>query len=260
MTTFHDLHKGPEVLILANCWDGATARIVASLGAKAMATSSAAVAWAHGYPEGDVLPIELYIQTLRAIKRVTDLPLSADAEGGYSDDPDKVVRAIDALVDAGAVGINIEDGGSPPALLATKIAAIKRAHPNLFVNARTDVYLRQLAPVADAVRETLERAKRYTDAGADGIFVPGPTDATTIRALASAISLPLNVLARAGLPAAPQLAELGVRRLSAGSGLMQWSWGHVSALAKTFLNDGRSEPLADGATMYGTINPLFSQR
>jgi len=260
MTTFADLHNGPELLILANCWDGATARLVASHGAKAMATSSAAVAWAHGYPDGDVLPLELYIQTLRAIKRVTDLPLSADAEGGYSDDPAKVVATIGALVDAGAVGINIEDGGSPPALLATKIAAIKRAHPDLFVNARTDVYLRGLVPVEQGVRETLERAKRYTDAGADGIFVPGPNDPETIRALTSGISLPVNVLARKGLPAARQLVQLGVRRLSAGSGLAQWSWGHVGALAKAFLSDGQSDPLADGAVPYGAINPLFSQR
>ncbi len=258
MTTFRELHRGPELLILANCWDGASARLIASQGAKAMATSSAAVAWTHGYPDGDVLPIELYVQTIRAIKRVTDLPLSADGEGGYSDDPEKVIRAIDALVAAGAVGINIEDGAAPPELLAKKVAAIKRVHPELFVNARTDVYLRGLVPPADGVRETLARAARYTDAGADGIFVPGPTDPDTIRALTSGISLPVNLLARAGLPAAAQLVALGVRRLSAGSGLMQWSWGHVGAVARAFLADGRSEPLADGAIGYAVINPLFA--
>ena len=258
--TFRDLHHGSELLILANCWDGATARMIAGHGAKALATSSAAVAWAHGYPDGDVLPIELYVSTLRAIRRASDLPISADAEGGYSDDPAQVVRAIDALVAAGAVGINIEDGAAPPELLANKIAAIKRAHPGLFVNARTDVYLRGLVPPADGVRETLSRAARYTDAGADGIFVPGPTDPATIRALTSGISLPVNLLARPGLPAASQLFELGVRRLSAGSGLMQWSWGHVGAVARAFLAEGRSDPLADGAVGYAAINPQFSPR
>jgi len=260
MTTFRQLHAGPDVLILANCWDGATARMIASLGAKAMATTSAAVAWAHGYPDGDALPLELYVQTVRAIRRVIDVPLSVDAEGGYSDDPAVVASTIGALVEAGALGINIEDGGSPPELLAAKITRIKRAHPDLFVNARTDVYLRDLVPAPDRVRETLERAARYADAGADGIFVPGPIDPETIGALTSGISLPVNLLARPGLPGAKQLAELGVRRLSAGSGLAQWSWGHVGALARAFLSDGRSDPLADGAVAYGTINPLFSAR
>jgi 2-methylisocitrate lyase-like PEP mutase family enzyme len=260
-TTFRQLHGGPDVLLLANCWDGITARMIASLGAKAMATTSAAVAWANGYPDGDALPLELHVQTIRAIRRVIgELPLSVDAEGGYSDDPAAVATTIGALVEAGAVGINIEDGGSPPELLAAKISRIKRAHPDLFINARCDVYLRGLVPAADRVRETLERAARYADAGADGIFVPGPTDPETIRALTAGISRPVNLLARPGLPGAKQLAELGVRRLSAGSGLAQWSWGHVGALARAFLSDGRSDPLADGAVAYGTINPLFSAR
>ena len=258
--TFKQLHAGPDVLVLANCWDGATAKMIASLGAKAMATTSAAVAWAHGYPDGDVLPLELYVQTIRAIRRVIDVPLSVDAEGGYSDDPGKVATTIGSLVEAGAVGINIEDGGSPPELLAAKIRGIKRAHPDLFVNARTDVYLRGLVPEPDRVRETIERAARYSDAGADGIFVPGPVDPDTIRALTAGISRPVNLLARPGLPAAKQLAELGVRRLSAGSGLAQWAWGHIGSLARAFLGDGRSDPLADGAVPYGTINPLFSAR
>jgi 2-methylisocitrate lyase-like PEP mutase family enzyme len=258
MTTFRDLHAGPELLILANCWDAATARLIAGLGARAMATTSAAIAWAHGYPDGDALPLPLYLQTIRAIRRVTDLPLSVDAEGGYADDLEAVAHTIGALVDAGAVGINLEDGGSSPDLLAKKIARIKRDHADLFVNARTDVYLRSLVPPAERVRESIARAAIYRDAGADGIFVPGATDPTEIRALATGIALPLNLLARPGLPDATALAALGVRRLSAGSGLAQWSWGHVGALAKAFITDGRSEPLTDGAVPYATINPQFT--
>lgn len=256
-TTFKDLHRGPDVLVLANCWDGASARMIASLGAKAMATSSAAVAWAHGYPDGDLLPIELYIQTIRAIKRATDLPITADAEGGYSDDPVRAAKAVGALVAAGAVGINIEDGAGSPDLLVKKIEMIKDAHPDLFINARTDVYLRALKQGDAAVTETIERAERYAGAGADGIFVPGPADEATIKALCAAIKLPVNILARPGLPAAAKLKELGVRRLSSGSGLMQWAWGNIGEIAKQFLADGSSEPMSKGATPYGTINPLF---
>jgi 2-methylisocitrate lyase-like PEP mutase family enzyme len=258
MTTFRDLHAGSELLILANCWDAATAKLIAGLGARAMATTSAAIAWAHGYPDGDALPLLHYVQTIRAIRRATDLPLSVDAEGGYADDLDAVARTIGALVDAGAVGINIEDGGGSPELLAQKIARIKRDHADLFINARTDVYLRGLAAPADRVRESIARAARYRDAGADGIFVPGATDPAEIRALATGIALPLNLLARPGLPDATALAALGVRRLSAGSGLAQWAWGHVGALAEAFLKDGRSEPLAEGAVPYGVINPQFT--
>jgi len=256
-TTFKDLHRGPDVLVLANCWDGASARLIASLGAKAMATTSAAVAWAHGYPDGDFLPIELYVQTIRAIKRATDLPLTADAEGGYSDDPAKAVKAVGALVAAGAVGINLEDGGSPPELLVKKIAMIKDAYPDLFVNARTDVYLRALATGDAAIKESIARATLYTNAGADGIFVPGPADEATIKALCAGIERPVNILARPGLPAAAKLKELGVRRLSSGSGLMQWAWGHIGQLAKQFLADGASDAMGQGSVPYGTINGLF---
>src|SRR5262249_2800590 len=154
-------------------WDAGSARLVESLGARAIATTSAGVAWAHGYPDGDALPIARLLETVRAIARVVRVPLSVDVEGGYADDPSEHIAA---LVGAGAVGINIEDGAAPPELLAKKIAQAKSAAArrgvDLFVNARTDVYLRGLVPEAERVRETLARAARYRDAGADGIFVP----------------------------------------------------------------------------------------
>ena len=169
-------------------------------------------------------------------------------------------RKIAALVDAGAAGINLEDGRSPPALLATKIERIKaRLGAAVFVNARTDVYLRSLVPHPDRVTETVARAARYRAAGADGIFVPGLSAADDIRAIASQVGLPLNVLAVPGLPALPQLAALGVRRLSAGSALAQSGWARTTSLARAFLADGASEPLSDQATPYGEINAMFTR-
>ena len=251
LSTFRSLHD--DLLVLANCWDAGTARLTARLGARAVATSSAAVAWSHGYPDGDQLPRELLLATTRSIARIIDVPLSVDCEGGYSDDPAELVAAV---VDAGAVGINLEDGRGSPELLARKIAGVK-ARTEVFVNARTDVYLKALVPPEARVAETIARAAMYRDAGADGIFVPGVLDADEIRTLAAEIRLPLNVLARPGLPAAAELRALGVRRLSAGSDLAQMQWARMTKLVRDFLADGRSEPLCEVAMPWAEINAQF---
>ena len=261
--TFRRLHGGPDLLILANCWDAMSARLVLAAGARALATSSAAVAWAHGYPDGDALPREALLATVRAIARVATVPLSIDAEGGYASDPDRVAELVLAIADAGAVGINLEDGRASPELLVAKIARIKdacaRRGVDVFVNARIDVYLQALVPEAARVEETIARARRDADAGADGVFVPGVTAAAELRALAAEIPRPLNVLARPALPAAAELAALGVRRLSWGSCLASHLWTRASALARAFLADGASEPVYAEATPGATINALFDR-
>ncbi len=260
---FHRLHQD-GLLILANAWDAGSARLIESLGAPAIATTSAAVAWSHGYPDGDALPIKVLAATVAEITRVIRVPLSVDFEGGYSSDPAVVGENVALLIDAGAVGINLEDGSGSPDLLCAKIEQVKRTAArlgvNLFVNARTDPYLRNLVPAERRLKETLARAARYRAAGADGIFVPGVVDAPTITALVSAVKLPLNVLARAGLPSAPELAKLGVRRLCAGSGIASAADGRTAALASAFLRDGVSATLAEGAMPYAEINALLGPR
>lgn len=262
--TFHRLHEGPDPLLLPNAWDAGSARLIESLGAKAVATTSAGVAWTHGYPDGNVLPVRMLISTVVAITRAIRVPLTVDVEGGYSDEPSTVEETIARVVEAGAVGINIEDGSNAPDLLCLKIERAKRAGNHfgidLFVNARTDVYLHGLAPEDQRVKETLARAKLYREAGASGIFVPGLRDAEEIRAVAADAGLPLNVMAWPGLPAAAELAGLGVRRLSAGSGISQALWGKAATLATNFLKSGKSEPLGEGAMPYPAINALFAQR
>jgi 2-methylisocitrate lyase-like PEP mutase family enzyme len=172
-----------------------------------------------------------------------------------------VADTVAAVVGAGAVGINLEDGSSPPDLLCAKIAEIKRAlGDGVFVNARTDVYLRSLAPPEARVAETLARAERYLSAGADGLFVPGVVDREEIRAIAAKAALPLNVLVRTGLPRAAELITLGVRRLSAGSDLAEAALGRVRSLAAAFLKDGASEPLSEGALPYPEIQSLLGER
>ena len=258
---FRRLHE-EGLLVLPNAWDAGTARLVESAGAKAIATTSAAVAWSHGYADGDRLPVPLLVETVRAIARVVRVPVSADVEGGYSADPAAVGDAVGAVAEAGAVGINLEDGAGDPALLCEKIgrakAAAARVGVDLFVNARTDVYLRGLAPEGRRVEETLARARRYREAGADGLFVPGVAEAGAIRELAAGAGLPLNVLAWPGLPGAAELERLGVRRLSAGSGIASAAYGQIAALAGEFLRTGALGALADGAMGYADVNALMS--
>lgn len=258
--TFRQLHA-EGMLLLANAWDAGSARLIESLGARAVATTSAGVAWAHGYPDSCVLPVPLLLSTVTDITRVVRIPLTVDIEDGYSSDPIAVGETVVQLAAMGVAGINLEDGTGAPDLLCAKIEHIKRACArnglDVFVNARTDVYLRGLVPAGERVDETLLRAARYGEAGADGIFVPGLREHANIRAIASGVSLPLNVLALPGVPSAFELAALGVRRLSAGSGLAESAYARTATLATAFLHDGNSEPLAAEAMDYGAINALM---
>ncbi|SFG11252.1 2-Methylisocitrate lyase, PEP mutase family [Duganella sp. CF458] len=258
-TRFHALHQ-EGILLLANCWDGGTARIAALAGAQALATSSAAVAWGHGYADGSQLPTALLLETVRDIIRASALPLTVDIEDGYASDPEAVGQFVGQLVQAGVVGINIEDGGSPPELLARKIraarTAAKAAGIDLYINARCDVYLRGLAEPGARVAETLRRAAVYQEAGASGLFAPGATDEGDIAALAKGTTMPLNLLARPNLPAPARLAALGVRRLSAGSAPAEVMMGRLKAYMERFHQTGAID---DEQTFhYGPLNQLMS--
>ena len=261
--TFAKLHQGPDLLVLPNAWDAGSARIIEHAGAKAIATSSAAVAWAHGFPDGEALAPELLLATVRAIVRAVSIPVTADIEAAYASDAAAAGAFAARVIDAGAVGVNIEDGNAPPDLLRTKIEALREAGAkkdvDLWINARVDVYLRRLAEGDAAFTESVARAKRYADAGASSIFIPGVADKALIGNLVRNISLPLNVLAWPGLPDAATLKSLGVRRLSAGSGLAKAALSHMHALTSEFLATGRSELFAGGPLAQVNINTLMKK-
>ena len=261
---FRRLHAPGEFLILANAWDAGSARIIESCGAPAIATSSAAVAWAIGYPDGDALPAYLLTRTIEAITRAIDVPLSVDSEGGYSTDPAKVGEHLFAFADAGAVGINLEDGKGSPDLLCAKIEAAKRAGEragvDLFVNARVDVLLKKLVPRENAIEEAIARAARYRDAGCDGIFLPMLADPAEIQTVVQAIDpLPLNVMAVPGLPSATDLRRFGVRRLSAGAAIARAAISLTRQLATGFLADGVSDAFYSHITDKTDMNALFAR-
>jgi 2-methylisocitrate lyase-like PEP mutase family enzyme len=260
--SFHALHRGPDLLVLANAWDAGSARLMESLGARAIATTSAGVAWSHGYPDGDSLPSALAIQTASEIVKAVRVPVSIDFESGYSDEPESVANLVGALLDAGVVAINIEDGSASPDQLCRKLEAIRRASSargvDVFINARTDVYLRALAPPSERVTEASRRGTRYRDAGASGLFVPGIVEQAEIAAIARAVPLPLNVMAVAGLAPRTELAKAGVRRLSAGSAIAQAVWGRARSLATEFLRDGSGLATVEETMNYGALNGLVA--
>lgn len=260
--TFRRLHAGPDLLILPNGWDAGSCRVIETLGAKAVATSSAAVCWSHGYADGHHLPVDFLITTVREITRAISIPLTCDFEGGYADDPATVGDNVAKVIDAGAVGINIEDGGGAPDLLAAKIDAVRkaadRAGAPLFINARTDVYLRGLAEGEAAVAEVLRRAALYRNAGADGLFAPGVIAPGEIAAIAAGCGLPLNVMAKPGLPDGAALQALGARRISSATGLGRAALAALNVATTHFLATGDSDALAAMDTVGLNYNTLFS--
>ncbi|MER5202499.1 isocitrate lyase/phosphoenolpyruvate mutase family protein [Streptomyces sp. NPDC002825] len=257
---FRSLHTSAHPLALANAWDVASARVVEDAGAPAIATTSAGIAWSLGCPDGENLSSDRVVDLIARIVAAVDVPVTADIEGGYGQDAAGVAETVARVLDAGAVGINIEDGTRPPADLRARLtaarAAADRAGVALFLNARTDTYLFGLGDPATRLKDTLERARGYVDAGADGIFVPGMTDPATIKELASGISVPLNVLAGPGATDVATLGGLGVARVSLGSGVAQTAYAATRRAAQQLYGTGDYDPLAD-AIPFPELDGLF---
>ena len=227
---FRTLHFDPAPLVLFNVWDPGSARAVAGANAMALATGSWSVAAAHGYADGERVPLEMVLDNARRIVGATELPVSLDIESGYGLTPEEVAGTVASVVSAGVVGCNLEDSfpadGTmrPLAMQIERIAAARQAADSafrgFFINARTDVYF-QTVPAArddDLKAQLIERALAYADAGADGIFVPGLTDVETLARICSALPLPVNVMVGKGMPSLDQLAAAGVARISHGPG------------------------------------------
>lgn len=259
--TFRALHANGTLLRLPNAWDAASARLFESLGATAIATTSAGVAWSQGYADGYAMPVDVVVAFAKNLVRVLQVPLSVDMEDGYSDDPAQVADLAARLAGAGVAGINLEDGRKPPELLARKVQAIRerlaRDGLDLFVNARTDIVLSRLVDEGRFAEEAIARGRLYRSAGVDGLFVPGLTNPAQIQAVVAGVDLPLNLMAWGGLANAAELQALGVKRLSAGSGIPQALWGQAAALATDFLQAGDSSKL-QGQIPYAEMQKLFS--
>ena len=224
--TFHGLHMKGDPLILFNAWDVATAKAIAKT-APAVATSSGAVVSALGYADGEDVPLDLVIGLVSRMTAAVSVPVSIDLEAGYGDTPDDAAQSASKVLEAGAIGINIEDGLSggrrqlvSPERHAAKIKAVRdtarQLGINLFINARTDPFLLKFGSPDQCLNETARRAKIYADAGADGIFVPGLTDLALIEKFVQLTPLPVNIMVTQGVPVIADLARVGVRRVSLG--------------------------------------------
>jgi 2-methylisocitrate lyase-like PEP mutase family enzyme len=259
------LHVPGRPLLLANAWDVASARIVAAAGAAAIATTSAGVAWSLGYADGDRLDRDTALDVVRRIVAAVAPPVTADIEGGYSDSTEGVAETIRAVVETGAAGVNFEDCryDEPAALLsveeqAERIAAVREAAGDaLFVNLRTDVYLRGIGDPAGRLDETLTRAAAYLKAGADGIFVPGVTDLSVVRELVQGIDAPVNILVGPGAPPVADLAAAGVARISTGSSIAAASYGLLDRAARDLFGPGIHDSTQTHLD-YGRLNTLLS--
>ncbi|HTO41744.1 MAG TPA: isocitrate lyase/phosphoenolpyruvate mutase family protein [Rhizomicrobium sp.] len=261
---FGKLHGPGKCLVLPNAWDAASARLVEDCGASAIATSSAALSWAHGFADGENIPPATQLAAVREIARVIELPLSVDAEAGLDAAPETVADFVVKLIEAGTSGINLEDGRNPPDLLAAKIRAIRRTAQrkglSVFINARADTYLRKLAAPEALLEETIRRGQTYEAAGADGFFVPGLVDDAQIRAIAAAVHLPLNVLTAPGLAPIATLKSAGVRRVSAGSGPARAAFGVLKAVAHQMLDEGRFDAMFKAADDLPNLNTLLQRQ
>lgn len=261
-TLFTSLHSATSPLVIPNAWDAASAALFAHEGATAIATSSAALAWSLGYADGGQLPRGELLAAITRIQRVIHIPLTVDLEDGYSDAPQAVAGLVGEIAALGVAGINLEDGAQAPGVLADKIAACRRllGKRPLFINARTDVYLRGLAKGDAAIAMTLERAKLYQTAGADGLFVPGMASVEDTTRIAGETALPLNLMLLPNMPAIADLFAAGARRFTAGPATFQTAYGHARGLAQALLADHNISGLFVNSVGYDAMNALFAKR
>ena len=242
---FAALHD--ELLVIPNAWDAISARILAEAGFPAIATTSSGVAAALGYPDGEGAPLDEVVAATGRIARAVAVPVTADIESGFGATPSDVGETIRRILNAGAVGVNLEDVIYPDGRLFELDEAAKRVHAArraadaegvpLYLNARTDVFLLRIGEPSGRSAEALRRAHAFLDAGASGIFIPGVVDAPTVGALASQIPAPLNILAMPGIPSRADLRALGVRRVSLGSSLMRAVSARIREIAVDVRND-----------------------
>lgn len=265
---FASLHRGSRILILANAWDAASARIFEAAGCLAIATTSAGVAFSLGRRDGEQLSRDEMLGVVRRITGSVSIPVSADMEAGYGEAPEAVAGTVRAVLAAGAVGMNLEDrspgesnGLFDVSLQLEKIKAVREAAATAGVafvlNARTDVFLHGVGEPASRLDHAIRRANAYREAGADCLFVPGVVDRETIATLAREIQGPLNILGMAGAPPAAELEKLGVARISVGSGPMRATMALTRRIARELLDSGTYTAITKNTIPGMEMNQLF---
>lgn len=244
---FINLHQQNEPLIIGNSWNARSAMTFEKLGFKALATSSAAVAEALGYRDGEEIPFDEYLFIVKRIKASTRLPLSVDMETGFGKTAEEVVANLQRLHEAGVVGINIEDSSiqngtrklHDAAWFAKKLSditsALKAKNIRIFINTRIDTFILRMP---DARDESIRRIDIYQQTGADGIFLPCITDIDDIKAVVAATQLPINVMCMPNLPDFKTLRSVGVKRISLADFPYGYAYGELETATQKVLADG----------------------
>ena len=264
---FRALHGGPRTLLLPNVWDVASARVIQQAGLPALATTSAGVAFSVGYPDGEKIQRDEMLKMVARIASAVTVPVTADVEAGYGPKPEDAALTAEGVIEAGAVGMNLEDGTENPdhpladlSLQLEKIAAVretaKRFGVPLVLNARTDVYLLSVGAAESRYDETVKRLSAFRDAGADCVFAPGVKDAATIARLVSDLRCPLNILAGPGSLSVGELEQLGVARVSLGSGPMRATLGLIRRMVEELKSTGTYKSI-EGAPSHAEVNRLM---
>ena len=257
---FRDMHRGPPLLMLPNAWDAISARIFTMAGFAAIATTSGGVSWAIGYADGEAAPWPEVVAATARIVRVVTVPVTADIEAGFGDSPQAVGNSVAEIIRAGAVGVNLEDGtpkGSAPirtiADAAQRIAAAREAARTagvpIVINARTDLYLRNIGDPATRFEQAVERGKAYLAAGADCFYPISLRDTATIGRLVKALGAPININVRAGSPSVAELEALGVARASTASAAALMAASTIRQIAEELKASGR----------FDVLNPAMAQ-
>lgn len=265
---FRNLHHG-SILILPNAWDAASAKMFERAGFDAIATTSAGVASSYGYPDGEMLSRAEMLEVIQRIAKSVAVPVTADMEAGFGETPEEMAETARLVLEAGAVGLNLEDGTinkSYPlediALQVEKIKAMREAAQSfgvpLVINARTDVYEKTDKRDKAALAQAIQRGNAYREAGADCIFVISVDDKQTIAELVREIDAPINVLARHGSPTIAELKELGVARVSFGSIPMRATMSLVGRIADELKQQG-TYSFAQDILTYGEVNRYFEK-
>jgi 2-methylisocitrate lyase-like PEP mutase family enzyme len=272
---FRLLHQGPGVLVLPTVWDTGSAALVGGIpGVRALGTTSAGIAAAHGLPDGEQLPLDVLLAAVVRITSVAGVPVTVDLESGYGRSPVDVADSVASLIEVGAVGVTLEDGlttapdrlrpiGAHEKRIAAARTAGRQMGVPIVVNGRTDVYLRGIGAEHERLDEAVERLRRYHEAGADCLFLPGfpppGLDRDGQRLLIADLArrldgVPLNLLAAPDGLAVADLGALGVRRLSFGSALYRLGMAAVLESTACLLTTGRQDAL-DGANAlsYGQL-------
>lgn len=257
--------------MIGSVWDIPSAVIFEQAGFSALGTSSAGIAYIEGLPDGEQIGRARMLTAVERIVARVNVPVSADMESGFGQTPDELAETVSALLETGAVGINIEDapGGvlGADTLLDLDVqvekiramrAAAQQAGIDLFINARTDSYWLSLGDETQRLHETLKRARAYLAAGADGIFVPGAITRPVISALTAGISGPLNILAMPQCPTVSELATLGVRRVSQGSGPVRAALALTRRIAEELQQSGSYQQYQTNSMSYAQANAVFN--